>query len=239
MGPEVPVASTCDHRPYLVGRALRQHADMKLRGSPAGAVLVGLLWGALLLAACGGGKLTMAGYVDEVDAVFDLGIREYETLVTSQEGLVLIVGQGAHFGFDDGGKQLTDFTPQDLHVALVQLAEIQDEALATAATIEPPEEIAELHALYFRALPIAELAARAGTATDWQELSDSAEMAAYRNGLEADNEVCADFQAKLDSIAARGVFADAPWMPSQLSDIADYALGCDALPANPQDAYRP
>ena len=192
-----------------------------------------------LLAGCSGGGPTMAEYVDEVDAVFDQGLGEYETLVSSPEGLVLIVGQGAHLGFDTGGKQLTDFTPQDLHVALVELAELQDGVLATAAEIEPPEEFAELHALYFRALPIADLAARAATATDWQELSDSAEMAAYRNALEADNQVCADFQGKLDEIARRGVFADTPWMPTQLSDIADYALGCDALPANPQDAYRP
>ena len=181
----------------------------------------------------------MAEYVDELDAVFDQGLQRYEVLVTSPEGLVLIVGQGAHLGFDTGGKRLTDFTPQDLHVALVEVAEIQEEALATAATIEPPVELAELHALYFRALPIAELAERAATAADWQELSDSTEMAAYRDALEADNQVCADLQAKLDEIAERGVFADTPWMPTQLSEIADYALACDALPADPQDAYRP
>lgn len=202
--------------------------------------LVGaLLGGALLLAGCGGSGLSMAEYIDEVDGIFDQGITRYEALVSSPEGRVLIVGQGAHLGFDVGGQQLADFTPQDLHVALGELAEIQDEALATAATIEPPEEIAELHALYFRALPIAELAARAGTAGDWQELSDSAEMVAYRNALEADNQVCADFQTKLDSIAARGVFAGAPWMPTRLTDIAEYALGCEALPADPQGVYRP
>ena len=127
----------------------------------------------------------------------------------------------------------------DLDVVLGGLLSRAPQVLAIAAEIEPPEEIAELHALYFRALPIADLAARAATARDWEELSDSEEMAAYRNALEADNQVCADFQVKLDEIAQRGVFVDTPWMPTQLSDIADYALACDALPPSPQDAYRP
>ncbi len=201
---------------------------------------MGFATAVMVLAGCGGSdELSMADYVDSMDGIFDQGLTRYEALVTSPGGQVLIVGQGEHLGFDTGGKQLTDFTPEDLQAALVEVAEIQDEALATAATIEPPEELAELHALYFRALPIAELAARAGTAASWEELSDTTEMAAYRDALEADNQVCADFQSKLDEIAARGVFADAPWMPTQLSDLADYALACDDLPADPQDAYRP
>ncbi len=103
----------------------------------------------------------------------------------------------------------------------------------------PPEQIADLHALYFRELPISELAARAGTAADWDELSESAEMAAYRAGLAADNQVCADFQGKLDATAEREVFADSPWIPSELTEIVDYALGCSSLIEHPEDAYRP
>ena len=119
---------------------------------------------AMLMAACGGGEMSLTEYVERIDAIFARGIQRYEVLVASPEGLVLIVGQGPHFGFDDQGASLSDFTPEDLHVALEQLAEIQAEALEAAATIDPPEEIAELHALYFRELPIAALAARAGTA---------------------------------------------------------------------------
>jgi hypothetical protein len=153
---------------------------------------------------------------------------------------VLIVGQGDVLGLGTDGAQLTDFTPLDLHVALTRVAQIQDEAMAAAASIEPPAAIAELHDLYFQtALPIAELAARAATASDWEELSDSPEMAAYRTALVADGQVCADFQAKLDALAQQGVFADSPWMPTRLTDIADYALGCDALPRDPADVFRP
>ena len=124
-------------------------------------------------------------------------------------------------------------------MALERVAEIQAEALKAAAAIEPPEQIADLHALYFRELPIAELAARAGIAADWDELSESPEMAAYRAGLAADNQVCADFQVKLDATAEREVFADTPWIPSELTEIVDYALGCSSLVNHPEDAYRP
>ncbi|MGI9647775.1 MAG: hypothetical protein ACR2OI_04575 [Acidimicrobiia bacterium] len=206
--------------------------------SARGMIRVALL-ASLALSGCGGSELTMTEYVDAVDAIFAQGISRYEVLVESPEGGVLIAGQGEHFGFDGEGAQLTDFTPQDLHVVLEQLAEIQDEALEAAHDIDPPEQLEELHELYFRELPIADLAARAGTATDWYELSDSPEMAAYRTSLAADNAVCVDFQAKLDATNASGAFADAPWMPTRLTEIVDYALGCTDLPSNPEDAYRP
>ena len=157
----------------------------------------------------------------------------------TEEGPVLIVGQGSHLGFEQGGTELTDFTPQDLHVALEKVAEIQAEALDAAAAIDPPEQIADLHEIYFRELPIAELAARAASAADWHELSESSEMAAYRTALAADNQVCAEFQARLDATADRGVFEDTPWIPGELKETVNYALGCDALPANPEDVYRP
>ncbi len=190
--------------------------------------------------ACGGGgEMSLTEYVESIDAIFARGIQQYQELVSSPQGLVLIVGQGSHLGFDDQGAQLADFTPQDLHVALEQVAGIQAEALKAAAAIDPPDQIADLHALYFRELPIAELAVRAGTTATWEELSESAEMTAYREALAADNRVCADIQAKLDATAARGVFTDTPWIPNDLKETVNYALGCDSLPEHPEDAYRP
>ena len=194
----------------------------------------------LTAAACGGSsEMSLTEYVGAVDAIFAQGVEQYEAIVSTPQGLVLIVGQGSHLGLDDDGAQLTDFTPQDLHVALEKVAQVQSEALAAAAAMNPPEQIADLHALFFRELPIAELAVRASTAADWEELSESAEMAAYRNALAADNQACAEFQSKLDSTADRGVFADTPWIPNDLKETVNYALGCDELPAHPEDAYRP
>ena len=194
---------------------------------------------ALLVGGCGGSEMSLNEYVERVDEVFEQGIGQYEVLVATPEGQVLLVGQGDHMGFSGEGAQLTDFTPQDLHVALGRLAEIQSSAMELAAKIEPPEQIAEIHDLAFRELPIAELAARAGTAATWEELSASAEMADYRTALAADNESCAEFQAQLDATTARGAFADTPWMPRELTEIVDYALGCGSLPQHPEDAFRP
>ncbi len=193
----------------------------------------------LVLAGCGGREMSLTEYVDRINAIFERGVEQYEPLATSPEGLVLIVGQGSHLGIADQGVQLTDFTPRDLQVALERVAEIQDEALEAAADIEPPDQIADLHRLYFRKLPITELAARAGTAADWYELSESEEMAVYRAALAADKQVCAEFQAKLDATADRGVFADTPWIPGELKETVNHALGCDSLPEHPEDAYRP
>lgn len=181
----------------------------------------------------------MSEYVESVDAIFETAVGQYEEVIAGPGGLVLVVGQGEHLGIDDQGLALSDFTPQDLHVALGKVAEIQAEAMEAAAAIDPPRQLEDIHALYFRELPLEELAARAGTASDWEDLSESPEMAAYRDALEADNEVCDEFQATLDATADGGAFADVPWMPSELSEIVDYALACGDQPANPQDAYRP
>lgn len=151
------------------------------------------------------------------------------TLLASPEGEVLVVE----------GAQLAEFTPQDLQVALERLGQIQVEALAAANSIDRPGQIADLHVLFFRRLPIDELAARAGTAADWEELSESQEMAAYRAGLIDDERVCTEFQTKLDATVERGVFTDVPWIPGELTEIVEYALGCGSLVEDPEDVYRP
>lgn len=191
-------------------------------------VLVGI--GLMLtVAACGGGEMTLNEYVERVEAILDRGMQQYEVLVASPQGEVLVAE----------GERLADFTPRQLQAALEQVVEIQAEALGAASAIEPPEQIADLHELFFRELPIAELAARAGTATDWGDLSDSPEMAAYRAGLVGDKQVCADFQAKLDATEERGGSADTPWIPSEMKEIVDVAIGCSNLPEHPEDSYRP
>jgi hypothetical protein len=193
----------------------------------------------LLLASCGSGSLTLTEYVEELDALFDRAVARYESLVTTPGGMVLVVGQGAHYGFDTGGRQLTDFTTQDLHLALEELADIQNEVAAAAAEIDPPDELEELHHLFFRRLPIEPLAAAAGSADSWEELTATPEMEAYRLAMVADGEVCNEFQSTLDATAQRGAFADTPWIPGRLKEIVDYALGCDVFPADPGNVFRP
>ena len=84
------------------------------------------------------------------------------------------------------------------------------------------------------------LAGRAGTAADWEELSETPEMAAYRTALAADKQDCADSQAELNAIGERReTFAENPWIPAELKEIFEAALGCDGYPAHPEDLYRP
>jgi hypothetical protein len=80
--------------------------------------------------------------------------------------------------------------------------------------------------------------ASSGTASDWYELSESDEAAVYREALAADNQVCAELQAKLDATADRGVFADTPWIPGESKEAVNYALGRDSLPEHAEGAYR-
>ena len=137
------------------------------------------------------------------------------------------------------GDELLAYTPRDLATALAQLADIQTEALAAADDIEPSSEIPELHDLYFRRLPIDEPAARAGSASSGDDLSASPEMAAYRAALASDEVVCNELQAYFDGTAQRDAFADNPWLPCELSEIVDFALGCGSFIESPQDLYRP
>jgi hypothetical protein len=183
----------------------------------------------LILPGCGTEESSLNEYVEQVQAVMNQGVLRYEALVGSPEGQVLIAT----------GEQLADFTPQQLQLALNELADIQNNAMDSADTITPPEQIADLHVLFFRRLPIEKLAARAGTATDWYDLSESAEMIEYRNMLIGDKEVCAEFQATLDATEQRGAFVDTPWIPGEMKEIVDTALGCSNLPENPGDFYRP
>jgi hypothetical protein len=198
-----------------------------MRGSLRGACVA--LCVAVVVAACGGGEMSLTEYVDRIQAIFDRGLERYEPLVASPRGRVLMAE----------GAQLLEYTPRDLQAALEELGDIQAEALAAATDIDPPDDITRLHTLFFRRLPIEELAARAGTAADWAELSESKEMADYRAALAADDAVCAEFQAELNATAARGVFADNPWIPDEMTEIVEFALGCGTFVQNPEDLYRP
>ena len=84
------------------------------------------------------------------------------------------------------------------------------------------------------------LAVRAGTAVDWNELSNTPEMAAYRMALAEDKRSCIDAQAHVNAIGEQGeAFADTPWIPTELKEIFAVVLGCDGYPEHPEDVYRP
>ncbi len=123
------------------------------------------------------------------------------------------------------------------------MGEINAEALEEGADIEPTAQNADLANLLaddrFNLARVA-LAARAGSATSWEELSATPEMAAYRTALAVDKQACIDLQAKLDATAERGVFEDVPWIAGELKEVVEAFLGCDGPHMrNPEDVYRP
>lgn len=186
----------------------------------------------LLLSGCGGGEMSLTEYVEQLNVVMNRAIVQGEAIVASPQGAVLFAE----------GEQLDDFTPQDLQATLERVGEIEVEVREATAAITPPAEIAHLHDLLFDtrfAVAREALAARAGAAADWEELSATPEMAAYRTAVAVDKQACLDFQAELDATAERGVFADTPWVPSELKEVVEAVLGCNTYPENPGDMFRP
>ena len=191
-------------------------------------------WLVLVVAACDGGEMSLTEYVEQLNAIVIPATQQYDVLVASPQGAVLAAE----------GAQLTDFTPQDLQAALERLSEIVVEVGEATDAIEPPEQIADLHNLWFgfhgeftSAQEV--LAARAGTAADWEELSESPEMVAYRAALAEDKQVCTDIEAQLDATAYREVFADVPWFPAELKEVVAGVLSCEVYPEHPEDMFRP
>ena len=122
------------------------------------------------------------------------------------------------------------------------MGEIEAELREAMDDIEPPKQVVDLHNLLFDdrfTSARAALGTRAGTAADWEELSGTPEMAAYRTAVAVDKQACIDIQAELDATTERGVFADTPWISGELKEVVEALLGCAALPENPEDLFRP
>jgi hypothetical protein len=144
-------------------------------------------------------------------------------------------------------EQTDDFTPLDLQAILEGARVIRIDVKEATDDIEPPKQVADVHDLVFnwhtRFIPIEEaLAIRAGTAADtavdWEKLSNSPEMEAYRAAIAEGKQACTDLQAKLDATEEREVFADTPWIPGELKEVVERVLGCGMFPEHPENVYR-
>ena len=184
---------------------------------------------ALLIGACGSEGISLTEYVEQVNVVAE---------VASQKGAELLADAA----------QTTDATPQQVQAGLERgLREIRIPLQEAIDDISPPDQLADLHDVMwdwhanFITIERA-LAARVGTTDDtgagWEALSDSPEMASFRSAVAEGKQLCDGFQAELDDIAALGVFADTPWMPGELQNVVEAALGCQWFPEHPEDLYR-
>jgi hypothetical protein len=189
-------------------------------------VLLGIV---LLLGGCGGGEMSMTEYGERIDA------------------LAAEAGQRAEELFADA-PPITDVTPRMLQAGLERgLLEIRIPLQEAVDGIDPPAQIADLHDLMWDwhsdFISVEEaLGARMGEAEDsdegWTALSESPEMAAYRSAIAEGKQICDGFQARLDATAAGGAFADTPWIPSEMKEVVEAALGCQWFPEDPEEVYR-
>ena len=182
----------------------------------------------MLVGGCGGGEVSLTEYVDRINGIEARASSQADELVAA-------------------AAQIDDLTPQDVQAGLEHAWQIRVEVEEAAAAIEPPGSVAHLHTLIFEwhagftAVEQA-LAIRAGNAPDthagWAALSASGEMAAYRAAIADGKQICAEFQEELDATAQRGVFADVPWVPVQMTEAVEAVLGCAWFPDDPEDVYR-
>jgi len=171
---------------------------------------------------CGGGDMSLSEYVDEMNTIGARIAQQSEVVFAEAEQIA---------------------TPSDVNAMMERVQPIRIKVLEGFEGLDPPERVADLHRLisdWMAKIILAEeaLAARASAAASWEEFSQSSEMTAYRAALAEGKTVCADFQAKLDATAARGVFTDTPWIPGDLKEVVDAALGCESFPENPEAVFR-
>jgi len=187
---------------------------------------------ATVAAGCGGAEMSLTEYVDRLNTLNEKANAQGEAIITTGTGAVLVAE----------GQTFLEYTPKDLQLALEAAGEIELEFLEAAGGMNPPAALADLHRLWFNTEFTAAreaVASRAGRVNSWEELSATQEMADYRVALAADKQVCLDFQSRLDATADLGVFEDLPWLPSELSEVVEAALGCEWWPQQPENMYRP
>ncbi len=173
------------------------------------ALAVGCL--AVMLGGCGGGGLSLTEYSERLQA--------------------LASGMGEDFEELDDRMATGTPTVVDAQDVLSRAVAIRSEFHEELVALGPPEELADLHIdlveVHARILVAQELwTSRAETATSLDELEQSTEAVAYRDLTAESVAICAEFQARLDATTDREVFADVPWIPGEMKQVIDVALGC-------------
>ncbi|NNC90996.1 MAG: hypothetical protein HKN80_00750 [Acidimicrobiia bacterium] len=180
---------------------------------------------AILLAACGGSSLSMAEYGDRLEEIR----RTFEPRAEAAWVDYL---------------QLADPTLQDLKTLSDREVAVRLEIEEALRDLTAPSEVREAHDLlteWTKAMRGAgtALGKQAGRAGNWDELLASDEYQMFEKTLSGGTELCFEFQARLDASAARGAFADTPWIPGDLSDVADAVIGCETIPEDLDGVLRP
>ncbi len=173
------------------------------------ALAVGCL--ALIVGACGGDGLSLTEYSERLQSLASDMAEEFEEL----------------------DERMTTGTPTvaDAQDVLSRAVAVRTDFHEGLVALGPPEELADLHTdlvdVHARILAAQQAwASRAETATSLDELEQSTEAAAYRALTAESVAICDEFQTRLDATADREIFADAPWIPGEMKEVIDVALGC-------------
>ena len=171
---------------------------------------------ALAAIACGGGALSLPEYADELNDVVVDGRDRIEPLYVE---------------FESAGEP----TVESLRSYLQQEAAIRADLQEEFASMEAPDQVADLHAAlvnwHGQVLEAqAALLEGASATSSLEEFQQSEEYLAFEVVMNEGLEGCRQLQEMLDATEARGVFADVPWIPGQLKEVVDAALGCGVPP---------
>ena len=168
-------------------------------------------WIVFVIAACGGGTLSLTEYSERLQSMRLVMIDEFDVLDAQWASATTV----------EDGKEV-------LNRAVVVRTDLQN----TLTDSNPPEELADFHAdlveLPGRILAAQEAwAVRADTAGSLDELQTSPEALAYWN-LDAEmGPLCLELQSRLDAIAEkRVIFAEVPWIPGDMKEVVGLVMGC-------------
>jgi hypothetical protein len=170
---------------------------------------------AIVVAACGG-SMTATEYVEGLNALVATGRSDFEAAVVAQE-------------------QIAEPTMAESVAFIEREVEIRQDFLSGFEALDPPASLAGVHQALgdamARLLAAAEgLVAGAATVSSLEEAEQTPQFAEYRAANADGARICLEVQAKLDDIAATGeAFADAPWIPGELSLAVRAAVGCGEI----------
>ena len=172
------------------------------------------VWCAVVLAACGGGSLTLSEYAAEAEELVAVMVAQFDSLDTEWESQAPTVEAARSYW--EG-----------------RLA-IRAEFLEAVRMLDPPDAVEAQHEtaldLFDRITAADEaLAARVATfesLTGHWDWVDTPEGEAAEAVLEEVFAFCRASQAEYDATRDREALVDVPWLPSEASEVVSVAFGC-------------
>lgn len=163
---------------------------------------------------CGGGELTLGEYAEEVEGLTTHMYRTLDDLtITGEDG--------------------SEVPVEDAQAVFNGVAVAFGELLDGLQAIEPPGEIAELHTLSLdimtRLTAAQEAFARRAEdfeGAEWDLLYTTPEAMAVAEVQAEMIAFCQARQAEFDATADREIFAESPWVPSELQEVVTVLFGC-------------